>query len=120
MTESNTFTSAKDKQIDQLLRQTFDSNQGLSTDFEDRVMSSIQRNNQQSRQGRTALIIMSVYWVLASLTGAWLWFDKLSGGFSLANIKIILPMMLMIGLGLIVLLRQASLKLSDLFFATIR
>ncbi|MFT5140342.1 MAG: membrane protein YdbS with pleckstrin-like domain [Lysobacterales bacterium] len=83
-------------------------------------MSSIHRKTQQSQQGRAVLITMSVYWAITSLIGTWLWFEKVSPGLSMGNIKIILPLMLMIGLGLIFLLRQTSLKLSDLFFATLR
>jgi hypothetical protein len=120
MPEMKSFSSASDQQMDQLLQQSFGSNTVLSEDFEDRVMSSISVKHQKSRQGRLVLITMLVYWTLASLTGAWLWFDQVSPGISINNVKIFLPVLLLMGFGVIFLLRQTSLKLSDLFFATIQ
>ena len=107
--------------MDQLLKQAFAPNQSLSGDFEDRVMSSIHKKHQASHQGRTVLITMMLYWSLASLTGAWLWFEKLSAGMSgSGNLKVLLPLMAVIGIGVYLLVRQSRLKLSDLFLGTIR
>lgn len=122
MIEQQGFSSTREQKADQLLRQVFTSPEPLAGDFENRVMSSIQTRTRKSENRVLVLIIMTAYWITASVAGSWLWFEK-SGFAQLGNgpgTMVLMIVLSVIGLGVLLLLRQSSFKLSDLFLGTMR
>lgn len=122
MNKPEKLTAEQEHNLDRLLKQSFEPGQALSADFESSVMESIRQQHQRSDHGRRVFITMMCYWAVASLTGAWL----LAGDLPLAMdagdaaLKTVVSVVVVVGLSAVFVVRQSSLRLSDLFLRTIQ
>ena len=112
--------SPSDQKVDRLLRQSFEREPDLSADFETRVMSSIRENEKKAGSSRTMLIVMLLYWTGASLAGSWILLESVPAGAISGNPMVLIPVLSLIAAGIIFLVRQSKLKISDLFLQTIQ
>lgn len=122
MTDQQEFSSAAEQKADELLRKVFNPPEALAGDFENRVMSRVQKQARKSGNRGMVLMVMTAYWIAASLAGSWLWFEKSGFGNGQSSLAIIVLMIVLsiLGLGVLFLVRQSSFKLSDLFLDTLR
>jgi len=122
MTDPNRFTSAAEQQADHWLKQIFEPAPALSAGFEDRVMTRVRAAHHKTRNHRWVFTIMALYWAAASLAGSWLLLGNTSLNAARGSLSVILLLTVlgMTGAGIYLLVRQASLRMSDLFFRTIR
>jgi hypothetical protein len=120
--QPSTLSTATEQRLDQLLKQSFEPSEPLSVDFDAKVMSSIRYQAKKARNGRGVLIVMLLYWAAASLAGAWILLGGSPSGSaeSASNIKLLLPLFGVIAAGLLFVVHQAKIRLSDLFLQTIR
>jgi hypothetical protein len=120
MNDSVPLTARQEQKLERLLKRSFEPGQSLSPEFESRVMDSIQHQQQVTNHGRRILVIMMLYWALASLLGASLLAGDLPSAMDGKAPVVILALSVMIGASAVFLVHQSRLKLSDLFLGTIR
>lgn len=110
-----------DQNMDNLLRKSFGKSHALSDDFEDRVMTTIHEQEARSRKGKTVMISMMIYWAIAIMTGSWLVYGIPAGEAStdVTNTMVLWSLITAMIIFVFFIVRQASLKLSDLFMGTI-
>lgn len=120
--QPGTLSSATEQRLDQLLKQSLEPSEPLSVDFDAKVMASIRHQASKARNGRGVMIVMLLYWAAASLAGAWILLGGSPSGSaeSASNIKLLLPLLGLIAAGLLFVVHQAKIRLSDLFLQTIR
>jgi hypothetical protein len=109
-----------EQKLERLLGSSFQPGPELSADFESRVMATIQNQQQKAVTGRKMLIVMSLYWSLASLIGAWVLLEKLPLLEASGYLTVFLGVIATVGAGVFFLVRQSKLKISDLFLQTIQ
>ena len=120
MNEKNTLNPETEQKLDHLLGKSFRPGPELSTDFESKVMSTIQSQEQKAAGSRKMLIVMSLYWMTASLTGAWVLFEKMPLLEASGYLTAFFGVVTLVGAVVFFLVRQSKLKISDLFFQTIQ
>lgn len=122
MNEHRKLTTQQEKRLDQLLEQSFEPGQTLSPGFESSVMESIRRQQQHSSQGRRIFVTMMFYWAVAGLAGAWLLAGNMPFAMNAGDdaLKAVVFVVIVVGLSVVFVVRQSSLRLSDLFLRTIQ
>lgn len=114
-------SSSTDRDMDALLRKSFGKSHALSEGFEDRLMATIHEKEARSRKGKIIMISMMIYWAIAIMTGSWLVLGIPAGHASsnLTNTMVFWSLITAMIIFLFFIVRQASLRLSDLFLGTI-
>ena len=120
MSEQNQLTPGAEEALDRLLKQSFDPGQSLSEEFDSRVMASIRAQKSKSDGARKVMVVMMIYWAVASLTGAWFLADSLPAAMRLGSLMlpVFIPMVIVMALSILYLARQSRIRLSDLFLGT--
>ena len=121
MTDTNFDSGRSDHHMDAVLKKSFGKSRPLSEDFEDRVMSTIHAQEARSRKGKIVMISMMIYWAIAIMTGSWLVFGIPAGETTTnaTNTMVLWSLITAMIIFVFFIVRQASLRLSDLFMGTI-
>jgi hypothetical protein len=120
MTEQTGVNTTDELKLERLIKRTFRPETPLSADFEANVMSSIQHKEHRAGSGRLMLIVMMLYWSIASLFGAWLISEYVPTDSSVSYLVVLLPVLAVIAAAVLFIVHQSRLKMSDLFFQTIQ
>ena len=120
MNEQHHLTPGAEEALDRLLRQSFNPGRSLSKDFDARVLASIRAQTSKSDGARRVIVVMMIYWAIASFTGDWLLADSLPAAMRLGSLMlpVLVPVVIVMVLSILYLARQSRIRLSDLFLGT--